>query len=263
VMIVMCPLLLMGRILIICGTRLLNISIITMVLQLQLLTTVCVYTEDTDPVLQTVRLHTFLFATGVMGVLFGWLAYVGSTDWVILTLIIPSWILCWILSIPLLNSRSEYVREDRIVHGYTIGTELCTGVLAGVVLTGVIYTIVGTISFIQYISDPTTKAILISFVYPLFKYGLRIGMVTLQTRTGLDNATEDIIGRIQQRMRLSILIEIMFGMPGQCALVILTSWPAFLFSVFTSSVTQWLSEHAILWKQRIGISSNISCRRVR
>jgi hypothetical protein len=80
VMIVMCPLLLMGRILIICGTRLLNISIITMVLQLQLLTTVCVYTEDTDPVLQTVRLHTFLFATGVMGVLFGWLAYVGRSS---------------------------------------------------------------------------------------------------------------------------------------------------------------------------------------
>jgi hypothetical protein len=161
----------------------------------------------------------------------------------------------WILSIPVLNSRSEHVREDRIVRGYTTGTEFCTSVLAGVVLTGVIYTIVvGTIAFIQYLSDPTTKAILISFV--LFKYGLRIGMVTPQTRTGLDNATEDLTGRIQQRMRPMILIEILFGMPGHCALVLLTSWPTFLFSVFSGGVIQWLSEHAILWKRRRGISSS-------
>ena len=50
---------------------LLNITVITLVLERQLLTTVCVYA---DPVLRTVRLHTFFFATGVMGLLSGCLA---------------------------------------------------------------------------------------------------------------------------------------------------------------------------------------------
>jgi hypothetical protein len=238
-------------------TRLLQAVTTVTVVELQVLTAACVYAEDTNHTLRTIRAHTFLCSTCVVGIccIFGITQWADTTP-VHLVWVVPLWFLLWIGIVPLLNSRSATVREHRVLDACSLGDELLTGLFTVIVLTSTIYTIVGAVFIMWYISDPIVEVLIVSFGYPCLKYGLKIGMTRLQTRTGLDKGPGHFPRQIEQRMRLIFTSEILFGMPGQCALVLLPSWEAFFISAVLGSVSQWLSDHAILWKHRHGLSTN-------
>jgi hypothetical protein len=228
-------------------------SIMATVLHLQALTASCVYAEDSNHVLRAVRLNSFVassFCTfGVIVGLSAQLSLWNQSPLPTFLWVVPLWMTTWICACPLINSRSQDVRMDRVVTKRSIWDELLTCVFTGVFLTVVMGVIIGAVFAMQYISDPVLQVVVVSVLYPSLKYVLKLSSTLLQSRTGLNKDIGDFNGRVRHIMRLTVQIDLVFGMPGQCALALLPSWGTFGISITIGILTQWLSDHVLLCKQ--------------
>jgi hypothetical protein len=228
-------------------------SIIATVLYLQALTASCVYAEDSNHLIRAVRLNSFVassFCTfGVIVCLSAKWSLWNQSPLPTFLWVVPIWMTIWICACPVMNSRSPDIRMDRVVTNRSIWYELVTCIFTGVFLTVIMGVIIGAVVAMQYISDPVLQVFVVSVMYPILKYVLKRSSALLQSRTGLDKDIGDFNGKVRQIMRLTVQIDLVFGMPGQCALALLPSWGAFGISIAVGILTQWLSDYALLYKQ--------------
>jgi hypothetical protein len=100
--------------------------------------------------------------------------------------------------------------------------------------------------------NPVAEVLVVCAAFPLLKFILKNAINKLISKVGLGHdeeghSEEEEEAQIQQIIRLTILIEVVFGMPGMCATVLLP-WPAFFLSHTSNAALECVADALALLK---------------
>ena len=125
---------------------------------------------------------------------------------------------------PVLNLRSRAIKLARTIKGHSICSKLRVYLLIALALNTILYVVVGAVFAMRFCAennDPALEALLICVVYPMLRFALKSVIFTLTSKVGLNH--DDSAKEIAQIVRITMTIEIVFGLPGMCATALM-SW---------------------------------------
>mmetsp|Transcript_28452 Transcript_28452/g.90634 ORF Transcript_28452/g.90634 Transcript_28452/m.90634 type:complete len:495 (-) Transcript_28452:1287-2771(-) len=159
---------------------------------------------------------------------------------------IPATLFVFICVATTLDTRSAEVREDRAKKGLSLAKSLSLNLVIMVAESIIIYTTIGVVFVMNYITDPTIETLVVSIAYPLLKTFLDKAVSRLLSKTlPQDDAEEDEI--MMRSTHFKVLFEISFGLAGKCTAAMLP-WPGYLIATGSGMVTEVVGDYIVLWK---------------